>query len=294
MPAYFAARWGVQTGGVSWLVADRELYGADRRVSGALLAEKRPLQLLDDSLGAGGGSASFLTPAAATRRVGHSSGNHLPHPRHSLGREGRDKPGRIVPDTAPIGPAIVAAGENGPQVQRHLAIARQQGNGELGEGVLHFPGVYEEPARLVESMHGNVVVVQTSLEAQPFQGHGSCVFAAAEQIDFHQMDRAAQNFCAVSRYSSRPFSPGVLLARLRTSMTVTSRSPSSSRRVRISTSSSVRSSSVTSKTSGCVRAATATPPVSGRMSSTPWMTVVSGSTYRADVSIHTRSLISAK
>ena len=30
MPADFAARWGVQTGGVSSLVADRELYGADR------------------------------------------------------------------------------------------------------------------------------------------------------------------------------------------------------------------------------------------------------------------------
>ena len=30
MPAYFAARWGVQTGGVSWLVADRELYGSLR------------------------------------------------------------------------------------------------------------------------------------------------------------------------------------------------------------------------------------------------------------------------
>ena len=37
--------WGVQTGGVSWLVADRELYGADRRVSTALLSEKRPLRL---------------------------------------------------------------------------------------------------------------------------------------------------------------------------------------------------------------------------------------------------------
>ena len=130
----------------------------------------------------------------ATRRVGHSSGKHLPHPRHSLGGEGRDEPGRIVPDTAPIGPAIVAAGEDGPQVQRHLAVARQQGNGELGEGVLQFPGVNEEPARLVETMHGNVVVVQTSLVAKPFQGHGSRVFAATEQIDFHQVDRAAQDF----------------------------------------------------------------------------------------------------
>ena len=51
VPAYFAARWGVQTGGVSLEVADRELYGADRRVSGAPLAEKGPLQLLNDALG---------------------------------------------------------------------------------------------------------------------------------------------------------------------------------------------------------------------------------------------------
>ena len=72
-------------------------------------------------------------------RGGHSRGKHLPHPRHSLGGQRRDEPRRIVPDTAPIVPAVVAAGEDGPQVQRHLAVARQQWNGELGEGVLQFP-----------------------------------------------------------------------------------------------------------------------------------------------------------
>ncbi len=80
---------------------------------------------------AGGGHG--LPTLVATRRVGHSSGKHLPHPRHSLGGEGRDEPRRIVPDTAPEGRAIVAAGEDGPQIQRRLAVAWQQWNGELGE-----------------------------------------------------------------------------------------------------------------------------------------------------------------
>ncbi len=61
LPAYFAARWGVQTGGVSGLVADRELYGSDRRLSGAPLAEKRPLQRPADSLRAASGRYFFYS-----------------------------------------------------------------------------------------------------------------------------------------------------------------------------------------------------------------------------------------
>ncbi len=55
LPAYFAARWGVQARGVSWLVADRELYGSDRRMTRALLSEKGARQLPHDSLRAGTG-----------------------------------------------------------------------------------------------------------------------------------------------------------------------------------------------------------------------------------------------
>jgi hypothetical protein len=53
MPAYFAARWGVQTGGVSWPVADREIYGSGRQMSGRegrdckLQIEKCKLQIGD-------------------------------------------------------------------------------------------------------------------------------------------------------------------------------------------------------------------------------------------------------
>jgi hypothetical protein len=55
MPASFAARWGVQTGGVSWLATDRELYGPDRRVSKAPLTEKGPLKRPKDSVKAASG-----------------------------------------------------------------------------------------------------------------------------------------------------------------------------------------------------------------------------------------------
>ena len=87
-------------------------------------------------------AVELLSTCSGTLRIPRNipSADNLPHPRLSLGGEGRDEPGRIVPDTAAIGPAVVAAGEDGPQVQRHLAVARQQGNGELGEGSSNFQG----------------------------------------------------------------------------------------------------------------------------------------------------------
>lgn len=71
--------------------------------------------------------------------AGGLRGQDLIDPFQPFGGERWNESVRLVAHSPPVGPGIIAARQYGLEVQRHFAVARQQRDGDYGQGGFELP-----------------------------------------------------------------------------------------------------------------------------------------------------------
>ena len=87
--------------------------------------------------------------------------NHLLDPLHFCRVQGRDDADRVVRDSATVRAGVVAAGKHGLEIQGDVAVPMQQGDADDGHPVGQLPGINEESAPLIETVHGTAQVLSS-------------------------------------------------------------------------------------------------------------------------------------
>ena len=170
-------------------------------------------------------------------------------PSRLIGVQRRNHVVDAVANLARVRSRIVAAIEDRLEIDGDRAIARQEGNGNRRQAVEKLNRINEERFPIIETVDRYMIVECAAFADGSIEWNGRDVLASAKKVNLNQIRLARKKLLLFATYSSRPCSPGVLFERLRTSIEVTSRLPSSPR-MSISTNGSRNSSWVTLTVTG--------------------------------------------
>jgi hypothetical protein len=87
--------------------------------------------------------------------------------------------------------------EDGLQIDRHIFIARQEGNPNLRQWLLQQDRINKIVFKLVKPVNANVVIKSSRLLKRSVQRYCRCMFPGTEQVDFDKVHWAVEDFLLV-------------------------------------------------------------------------------------------------
>jgi len=140
-----------------------------------------------------------------------------------IGVQRGDDLGFTVIDLTSVRPCVIAAVEHSLKIERDRRITGQKGDLNRRQWFLEVHWVDVIRFNVVEGMDRDVIVEWSTSGQSRLEWNRRRMVALAKQVDLDEVDFTRQQFLCFRRNSSRPCSSGVLFARLRTSIEVTSR-----------------------------------------------------------------------